>query len=511
MKTCGITKIAISSADFVYGQRPMFLRPRGWFAFPNTEASHPCIHDLNSRKVAVSLDPGFAAEGLTCTWHSTESVDVRRTGDLSAELKGDFPPNTTTPVTYTLSHPDYLFGATTYTQNARFCPQIDEGDLPDWDDHGGSDDEDDHDEYWCCFWGICCSSDGTCSCGCEGSCGYCGSTSDEGVTDDMDEVCPVHQMPYELCASLHDTDYAAARRLDENVGVLRLHDPLEYDRVELLCPHGAPNCCGCPEHQTNYVAVARRSYRLKVADDRGADFSIAHEHCFVNIAGTRPSTAIGDAVISFVTNGAVSAEYAYTVLGMEIAKTSGPSLDTYNSLSSTLGFPMTVNTNLNHAAQLTLKTNVRLPGGTAYGGWRFHEWESGLNPDNYEMTNAHYSVSQASAMVADGSITNNPVFNRGFTPMFDHDMSQDDQWLALAKYVPAVSHPVGGMKLWSTPGKDIDMNSANPDIGVPRPNGWGRKAEKDGSQPWKHSDMKDIAYFYVYKLYEQLITKGNLK
>ena len=36
--------------------------------------------------------------------------------------------------------------------------------------------------------------------------------------------------------------------------------------------------------------------------------------------------------------------------------------------------------------------------------------------------------------------------------------------------------------------------------------GWGR-----GSSDWQHSDMKDMAYFYVYKLYEQLVEKGNLK
>ena len=33
--------------------------------------------------------------------------------------------------------------------------------------------------------------------------------------------------------------------------------------------------------------------------------------------------------------------------------------------------------------------------------------------------------------------------------MFDRDMSQDDQWLALAKYVPAVSHPVYGTRRYT--------------------------------------------------------------
>lgn len=41
-------------------------------------------------------------------------------------------------------------------------------------------------------------------------------------------------------------------------------------------------------------------------------------------------------------------------------------------------------------------------------------------------------------------------------------------------------------------------------------NGWGRPATNDLA-PWLHSDMKDMANFYVYKLYEELIQKGNMK
>ena len=107
-------------------------------------------------------------------------------------------------------------------------------------------------------------------------------------------------------------------------------------------------------------------------------------------------------------------------------------------------------------------------------------------------------------------MTNYPVFDRGFTPMFDRSASLDDQRLALAKYIPAVSSPVGGNAVFDDDDKNINMNDSSG--GVPRPNGWGRAfGDNNVTPPWKHSDMKDIAYFYVYKLYEQLITKGNLK
>ena len=113
-------------------------------------------------------------------------------------------------------------------------------------------------------------------------------------------------------------------------------------------------------------------------------------------------------------------------------------------------------------------------------------------------------------MVVDGSVTNNPVFNRGYAPMLDRSASQNEVFMALAKCVPAVSSPVGGKAVFDDDDKNINMNDSSG--GVPRPNGWGRTSgDNDDAPPWKHSDMKDMAYFYVHKLYEQLITKGNLK
>ena len=89
--------------------------------------------------------------------------------------------------------------------------------------------------------------------------------------------------------------------------------------------------------------------------------------------------------------------------------------------------------------------------------------------------------------------------------MFDPDASLDDQWLALGKYVPAVSSPVGGRAINTIVRENVDMN-VDTSEGVPRPNEWGR-----ASSDWQHSDMKDMGYFYVYKLYEQIIQKGHLK
>ena len=128
-----------------------------------------------------------------------------------------------------------------------------------------------------------------------------------------------------------------------------------------------------------------------------------------------------------------------------------------------------------------------------------------MNPDDYTYRMERYAPDQAAAMVADRSITNNPVFNRGFSPMLDGNASEDDQWLAVAKYVPAVSSPVGGMALREEIIENHDLNE-----GEVFRNGWVRSAVNNGI-PWKHSDMKDVAYFFVYKLYFQIVEKGCLK
>ena len=157
--------------------------------------------------------------------------------------------------------------------------------------------------------------------------------------------------------------------------------------------------------------------------------------------------------------------------------------------------------------QETLKGSAVLAG-TAYAGWAFHHWTvHELVHDigggvHYEDRDYKYSPDDAARMIANGSITNNPVFNSDFSPMFDPDASLDDQWLALGKYVPAVSSPVGGNAFL---GNDDDHDLNSPEYR----NGWGRALDHQYGTDWQHSDMMDMAYYYVFKLYEQLILKGG--
>ena len=139
--------------------------------------------------------------------------------------------------------------------------------------------------------------------------------------------------------------------------------------------------------------------------------------------------------------------------------------------------------------------------GNLKGGWGFYWWMESSGGDEYPV---YYSAATTSVMVANGSITNNPVFYYPGTHMDNRNATQDNIWFALAEYVPAISSPVGGNSTAPVQLENHDLNSS------PYRNGWGRNSGVYGAS-WFHSDMKDMAYFYVYPLYDELKTKGNLK
>lgn len=153
--------------------------------------------------------------------------------------------------------------------------------------------------------------------------------------------------------------------------------------------------------------------------------------------------------------------------------------------------------------QETLK-GMATVAGTLSGGWGFHYWlVQGAYPDDVEFV--RYSAATVSVMVTNGSITNNPVFNRGAAELLNPNASLADQRLALAKHVPAISTAMGRTSAWDEKIENHDLN------GAAYQNGWGRHHSSYGTD-WQHSDMKDMAYFYVYKLYDEIVNqKGSLK
>ena len=293
------------SGDYCIGVRPTWLVPVGWFAFPNTKASEPCIHDLNAKRVAVSLDPGPEIEGLTCTWIPEANLEVDGRPPLSALLTGSFSRDATQQATYRLDHPHELFGQKVYSQTARFCPRKEPGSAddpspaPGEGGHSSTEDSDPTESYqpecWCwsdCEW---------CDCPCHWN-------PDVPNTSVDPDNCPLHSMPYEQCEPMHGNSYHAATNSTEQVEeVLKLHRPLheqDHSCLSIKVPTEWVQCCDCPDHWTNYVSVAYKSHRI-AAHLNGQPFDRTVRDGILDVYGVLPSSSFGDATLSLCKTGHV--------------------------------------------------------------------------------------------------------------------------------------------------------------------------------------------------------------
>ena len=84
------------------------------------------------------------------------------------------------------------------------------------------------------------------------------------------------------------------------------------------------------------------------------------------------------------------------------------------------------------------------------------------------------------------------------------DATESDISEALAKYVPAISSAVGHRSVLDDDIENFDMNSP-----LFR-NGWGRSNSPLGSA-WLHSDIKNMAYFYIYTVFNGIAEEGGLQ
>ena len=355
--------VALDSDDFLIGELPSFPLTLGWIAFPHTEATVPCIHDLSDCRRTVRLVYGEEFSGLTATWESSaQGVTITNNPPVSAEVRARIPKNENRSIVYTVAHPMWLRGCTTFEQTLRFCPPMthgeelaaagsedgfDEGETPDFDDS----------VY---------SSAMGCACG-EGGCACC----NDGWCVCRDINCTCNQgRVSEL--TIDETEAAEAYTnmvfgsLVHMGNVLYLHKE-NRDIVHLDVPGGDREpCCPCPEHQnTNYVEKAASSRRLNVKWPSGDDFSISHVTCNVDVKGKSPSFDFSDSPVLFATNGAPYKSGRYTVLGVDIDTdpSIGPTFNDYEALSPVLGFPMTVCTNFMEAPLFVMRTDVFLSNG----------------------------------------------------------------------------------------------------------------------------------------------------
>ena len=78
----------------------------------------------------------------------------------------------------------------------------------------------------------------------------------------------------------------------------------------------------------------------------------------------------------------------------------------------------------------------------------------------------------------------------------------------LAQGIPALTPPTGAVAFGDEFYDDIMIN-LNDTLKIERPNAWPERKNYPGR--WCHSDLKDVAYFYVFKFFDKVIEKGSLK
>jgi hypothetical protein len=105
-----------------------------------------------------------------------------------------------------------------------------------------------------------------------------------------------------------------------------------------------------------------------------------------------------------------------------------------------------------------------------------------------------------------------PVFFPTPPEMFNATLGKGLQNGVLAYAIPSLSTAIGHEEVNPTSIDNINMNND-----IAHPNGWwrlglgGDQGPGDLDRCWLHSDMFEVAYYYVYTLFDDFVTRGGLK
>lgn len=144
---------------------------------------------------------------------------------------------------------------------------------------------------------------------------------------------------------------------------------------------------------------------------------------------------------------------------------------------------------------------------TAYSGWGFNStwiWDpSTLDPFRKKYF-SKYGAEAANAFTSE-ALRSTPVFNPSPSSMLNSVIPIATRNDILAKGIPALSPATGRSIVKPELIKNIDMDAFS------SPNGAWRLGSGELNSRWLHSDLKDVAYFFVHPLFIDLCEKGNLK
>lgn len=139
----------------------------------------------------------------------------------------------------------------------------------------------------------------------------------------------------------------------------------------------------------------------------------------------------------------------------------------------------------------------------AHGGWGFNRAYIGTDG---HVTQFPLPAHRANELDPWG-LTNQPFFLPfANAALFDEDggdVATDPAVLAkhLAEALPAMSRAAGANPLVGFGNQDMqEFNDTTP---------W--PAERAADRAWRHNDMRDVAYFYTFRLYNDLVITGSLR
>ena len=149
-------------------------------------------------------------------------------------------------------------------------------------------------------------------------------------------------------------------------------------------------------------------------------------------------------------------------------------------------------------------------GATDVAGWGFHSrYVIPPPPREIGSWETVYSAAEANGL-DETQLRSSPVFYHEPQWLLSANSINIETWNSLlALAIPALSGPAGSRTISFPPSvtekRNFDMNTE-----IERPNGWGRTHAGYGTS-WMHGDLKDMAYFYNSKVYEDVVEKGGLK
>ena len=147
--------------------------------------------------------------------------------------------------------------------------------------------------------------------------------------------------------------------------------------------------------------------------------------------------------------------------------------------------------------------------GSTYGGWKFNlEWTVWDDPE--AGTNPHFPRPDETLQLTNGDLRQKPFFDDDASAdLYGANGSQfalQNRNLLLTEMIPARSLAVGGNPVLAYGANNYDMQSQLRE-------GWPaeRITAEAPSPRWLHSDLREVAYIYVFPLYDRWVDLGVLK